>query len=120
MSRFDETHDIGDLTQRTRQAIFMVLRDSESALRPKQIQYRLATQQYMDVSLKEIQATLDWMVSQPYEELSQHGVQVAVSHGNVYGALPVYGLRQARSRTPGQSVMETRHVGRYSARPRTR
>ncbi len=120
MSRYDETHDDGDLTIKTRRAIFMVLRDSESALRPKQIQYRLATQQYMDVSLREIEATLGWMVAQPFDELEQHGVQVGVSHNNIYGALPVYGIRQARSRTPAQSVMESRHVGRYAARPRTR
>lgn len=120
MSRFDQTHDIGDLTLRTRRAIFMVLRDSERALRPKQIQYRLATQQYLDVSLREIEATLDWMVSQPFDELEQHGVQVGISHNNTYGALPVYGIRQARSRTPSQTVMESRHVGRYAARPRTK
>jgi hypothetical protein len=88
MSRYDITHDQGDLRKSLRKDILQVLLDAGKALRPKQIQYHLGSDLNQSVTLEEIEATLRWMVFQPLMD----DYRVHITHNNVYGALPVYGI----------------------------
>jgi len=72
MSKYDTTHDDGDLRRSVLRYIITVLHDAvldeEGPLTVSQIQYRLATKPQagqMSVSRKEIEATLGWGAVQP-------------------------------------------------------
>ncbi len=109
MSRYDITHDQGDLRMSLRKNIIQVLLDANGALRPKQIQYRLGRDLNQSVSLVEIEDTLRWMIFQPLAD--DH--RVVSTRNNVCGALPVYVIQEPRVR---KSVLIRQRLARHLLR----
>lgn len=92
MSRYDESHDVGDLSTSTRKLMLQILVEATEPLRLNQVQYRLGHDLNQTVSLREIEATLNWMVHQPLTD-SYRVVfnRIARAHGAVptYSAVPL-------------------------------
>ena len=77
MNKYDITHDMGDLTNTTRRKIADALMDADGvALTPMQIQRRIDKYAGEYTSIKEIEATLDWMAAQPREEVFKFNKRV--------------------------------------------